>query len=185
MVLEILENTWETYTAINPIIQRILVSTLILLMGLIAGKLVGKFVKRLLAQVEADKHIKNALNVGFSAEESVGNFVTYFIYFLAVIMALDSLGVTSAVLNMLAGIVILLLLVSVILAIKDFVPNAMAGVMMKMKDEYYEGSEIKIKNISGVIEEIGVLETRIKGEDGEYILVPNSVFTKHETFVRD
>ena len=58
---------------------------------------------------------------------------SYFIYFIAIIMALNQVGLTSAILNMLSGAVILLILISMILAIKDFVPNMVAGIFIFQK----------------------------------------------------
>lgn len=182
-VIQMVSDALNRLSAINPVIQGILVATLILIIGLVTGKLLGKFVKRLLHEFEADKNLHEATGWKFSVEEGTSVFVTYFTYFIALIMALDTIGITSAVLNMIAGIVVLLLMISAVLAIKDFLPNLVAGISLRSKKEFQEGTTIKIKNVEGKIEEIGLLETRIKAKK-EVILIPNSLFNKFETIIK-
>ncbi|MFC1648261.1 mechanosensitive ion channel domain-containing protein [Nanoarchaeota archaeon] len=183
-IIEIIQGTFRTISVIDPVIRTILIAIVILLIGLVAGKLISRFVKHLLHQLEADKTFKATTGWKFSIEKTISSFVEYFIYFIVIIMALEKIGITSAVLNMVAGIIILLVLISIVLAIKDFVPNMMAGLILKGKKEYKKGVKIQVKRIEGKIQEIGLLETRVLTSKKDIILIPNSIFVKHEITIK-
>ena len=182
---ELVNTALETVNTVNPLLNRLLVAIIILLVGFAVGKLLGKFIKKILEEMNIDKNLNSTTGWKFSLEKLIANFITYFTYLIAIIMTLDTLDVTSAVLNMIAGTIILLVLISIVLAIKDFVPNMMAGLMLKNRKEYKKGVKVKIKNIEGKILEIGLLETTIITNKKDTILVPNSIFTKNETFIKN
>lgn len=168
---------------VSPQLSRIVIAILILLIGLIIGKLAGLIIKRVLNEVRLDKHIK-ARGFKFPIEKFISNIVSYVIYVIAVIMSLNRLGLTTAILTIIAGIIALVVLVSFALSVRDFFPNFFTGLRIKMRKLFSEGDEIQIKEVAGKITSLGFLETRIKTSSNEEIIIPNSIFNKRQVVVR-
>jgi small-conductance mechanosensitive channel len=124
--------------------------------------------------------LRKTLNIKFSFEDVIGAFVTYFIYFISLIMALNQIGLTTTMFTIIFVAIIVLLLVSVILSIKDFIPNFVSGLMIKQKNFIEEGDVIRIKNIEGKVISLDLLETKIENKHKDIIYIPNSILTKHE-----
>ena len=179
--IEAISGVSETVT---PLLSKIVIAVLILLIGLILGKLIGNLIRRALNEVQLDKHLKTATGLKLSLERIISSFVTYFIYFIAVVMSLNSLGLTTAILNMISAAIIIIIVVSFILAVKDFFPNMIAGFFIKSKKVFNEGDLIQIKEVKGKISSIGFLETRLLTQYNEEVIIPNSIFNKRQIVIR-
>ena len=95
-------------------------------------------------------------------------------------MALNQMGLTSLILNMLSGSVILLILISIILAIKDFVPNMVAGIFIFQKEIIRKGDVISFDKIKAKVLETTLIETKLESKSKDTIYIPNSVLIKKE-----
>ena len=129
---------------------RFIVAIIILLIGFIIGRLLGKLTQKALHEVELNKILKKA-NIKIRLEEILSNFVTYFIYFVTIVMVLQHIGIATTILNMIAGAVILIIILSTFLGVKDFIPNAIAGIMIQSKKMIQIGEIIKVKGMQGEI----------------------------------
>ena len=183
-VNESLEVLTGVTNKVNPVLSKIVIALLILLIGLIIGKLIGNIIRRALNEVQLDKHLRTVTSFKFSFERLIGNFVSYFIYFVAVVMSLNSLGLTTAILNMISAAIIIIIVISFLLAIKDFFPNFIAGIIIKTKKTFNKGDEIQIKEVRGRITSIGFLETRLITRYNEEVIIPNSIFNRRQIIVR-
>lgn len=179
--LEVISGVTEK---VSPILSKIVIAILILLIGLIIGKLIGNLIRRALNEVQLDKHLRTVVGLKFSLEKIVGSFVSYFIYFVAIVMSLNSLGLTTVILNMISAAIIVIVVVSFILAIKDFFPNFISGIMIRSKKVFNEGDVIQIKEVRGRITSIGFLETKLLTSNKEEVIIPNSIFNKRQIIVR-
>jgi len=162
---------------LNTTLSRFVVAFVILLIGLIAGKLLGKLIHKILKEIELDKTIKSAVNVKLPLTEIISSIVTYLIYFIAIVMALDNLGVATQVLNIISIGVIVILILFIFLGMKDFIPNAISGMFLHKKKFINKGDNIKIDDVEGKVIYINLVETRIKTESGDIIYIPNSQMT--------
>jgi small conductance mechanosensitive channel len=169
--------------SVTPLLSRIVIAVLILLIGLIIGKLIGTLIRRALNEVKLDKYTRSA-GLKLSLEKSIANIASYIIYVIAIIMSLDQLGLTTAILTIFAGIILFVIAVSFILAIRDFFPNILAGMRIKLRKIFAEGDEVQILEVKGIITNIGLLETQLKTAAGEDVIIPNSVFNKRQVIVR-
>jgi len=184
-VNESLEVLTGVTNKVNPVLSKIVIAVLILLIGLIIGKLIGNLIRRALNEVQLDKYLRIATGFKLSLEKLLSSFVSYFIYFIAIIMSLNSLGLTTAILNMISAAIIIIIVVSFILAIKDFFPNFIAGIMIRTKKIFNEGDVIQIKEVRGRITSIGFLETKLLTPTKEEVIIPNSLFNKRQiTIIR-
>jgi len=159
---------------------KILASVVVLLIGIILGKIAGKLLKRILHEVELDVILKKASGIDMGLEKILSGFTTYFIYFIAIIMALNQLNITTTVLQMISGAVIIIIIISIVLAIKDFIPNMFAGIYIYRNRFIKEGETIKVKGIEGKIVKINLVETKIETKGKDVVYIPNSALTKTE-----
>jgi small conductance mechanosensitive channel len=173
----------DVSSSFNPLLSKMVIAVLILLIGLIVGKLLGMLVRRLLNEVRLDKYVRTA-GLRLSVEKFIGNLVSYVIYLIAVIMSLNRLGLTTAILAIILSIVVLVIAVSFILAVKDLFPNLFTGLRIRIRKLFLEGDEVQIKELKGKVVSVGLLETRIKTLSDEEVIIPNSFFNKRRIIVR-
>jgi small-conductance mechanosensitive channel len=128
--------------------------------------------------------LRQAAKVRFSIEKSAGSFVRYFLYFVFIIMALNQVGLTTTLLHMISGAIIILVALAIFLGIKDFVPNLLAGIFIQRKKMVKEGDRIRVKGIEGRVLSIDLVEARVETKSGDLIYIPNSVLTKEEVVVK-
>jgi len=159
---------------------RFIVSIIILLIGLIVGRILGKIIHKVLHEIELNNILKKATGLKLSLEEIISSFISYFIYFIFIIIALEKLGLGAIVLNIVAGGIMVVIILSVFLSLKDFAPNCIAGIMIYRKGFIKEGDFIKVKGIEGKITHISLIETRVETKKKDIISIPNSILTKNE-----
>ncbi len=158
-------------------------AVIILLIGLIIGKVLGKLTQRGLREVELNRILKKA-GIRFGMEEFIGHAITYLIYFIAVVVALDQLGVTALVLYIVVAAILVIIAIAFLLSMKDFIPNFMAGVRLNYKKSYSVGDIITVGSVSGRVKEVGLLETKLISRSGDIIHIPNSNIIRQEVRVR-
>jgi moderate conductance mechanosensitive channel len=156
------------------------VAIIILLAGVIIGRIAGRFVHKVLSEIELNNMIRKLTNVRLSMDEIIANFVTYFIYFIFIIMALDQLGVTTTVFKIISIVVILIIIASILLGVRDFIPNVISGIFLAQRRFLSKGDHVKVGDIEGEIIEINIVETRMKTKKGDMMYIPNSILTKKE-----
>ncbi|MBU0461925.1 MAG: mechanosensitive ion channel family protein [Nanoarchaeota archaeon] len=160
--------------------SKFLVAVIILLVGFIIGKILGRLMYKFLHGLEVNENLKKMAGVKVGFEEIIEAFTTYFIYFITIVTVLQQLGLATTVLNMIAGGVIVIIILSTLLGVKDFIPNAVAGFVLQRKDFLKVGEVIKVKGMQGKIIHISLVETKIETKDKDIIFIPNSVLTKTE-----
>ncbi|MCP8967471.1 mechanosensitive ion channel family protein [Ectobacillus ponti] len=102
------------------------------------------------------------------------NILTYTVYFVAMAMALEAMGIHIAAL--LAGVSIAGLAVG--FGAQNLVKDVVTGFFIIFEDQFSVGDQVKINDIAGTVEEVGLRTTRIKAVDGEIYFFPNSMITK-------
>ncbi len=172
----------QTFLQTNPIINKLIVAIIIFFVGLIIGKVLGKLAEQILREFRVDKTVKDKIGVRTSLQKLVGNIISYSIYFVFFIIALNYVGITVLLLNILSIVVILVLFISAILGIKDAVPNMMA--YRHVQKNIKEGDSIVIKSVAGIVQEITIFSTTVQTKVGDEIIIPNSLFLKETNIKR-
>ena len=162
---------------VSGVFSNIIIAIIIALIGFIIGKIVGKIVQKVLNEFHVDEALKKS-GVNVSIEHLLGNFLTYFIYFISLVMAMNQVGLTTIILNMISGGLILLMILSVILAIKDFVPNVVAGTFIYRKGIVKKGNIIAFDDVKAKVIETTLIETKLESQNKDIIYVPNSLLAK-------
>ena len=161
----------------------LIIALIMLLTGFIAGRLVGRIVGRLLHEIEVDRTLEKR-GWTMPIEESAATLVSYLIYFGAILVAINHIGLTQVFLYMITGGAVLLVVVGTLLGIKDFIPNFIAGIFMYRKQMYRVGQSVIIKNVEGNVRQINIIETQIDTKEGDRIFIPNSLLIKSQVVVK-
>lgn len=170
--------------AFEGFLSKFIVALIILLIGFILGKIAGRLLQNVLHELEINKFIKKAVRIKISLEEIIGHITQYFIYFIFIIIALEKVGISTVAFNLLAGAIILIIVLSVFLGIKDFIPNFIAGMILHYKGSIIEGDEIELNGMKGTVVHINLLETRMETKSGDLLYIPNSSITKSQLIVK-
>lgn len=168
----------NVYNLISESVFRVIAAIIILLLGLVIGRALSNLTKKLLHELEFERILKKQTKIKVPVEEFSGSLVKYIVYFIAIIMALNQIGLTTLILNIILVVILALLIVFIILAVKDFIPNVVAGFFLSQKDIIKKGDKIKVKDIEGKVVHINLVETKIKTSKDDIIFIPNSVLTK-------
>ena len=155
----------------------------ILLIGLALGIFVKKLTLRILKEIELNK-IMSQVGVTYNLERWVSSILSYIIYLGTIVIFLDQLGITSIIVTLIFGAILMLVILTVVVGLKDVIPNFIAWILLQRKGRMIEGHHVNVKEIEGVVEKIGFLETEIRTESGDLLYVPNSLFLKSKFWVK-
>lgn len=147
---------WLTANAISILIGFVI---------LIAGWVLSGVAKKALRQ-----SFENSKRVDKSVGPILADIVRYGILAIAVIMALNQMGVqTTSILAVLgaAGL-------AIALALQGTLSNIAAGMMLIWLKPISTGEYIDTGDVAGTVMEIGLFATRLKSADGVYLFAPNS-----------
>lgn len=164
---------YDIRTYLSPAVNNLIVALIILLIGFVIAKLAGRLVQRVLYEAEMDVLLKKA-GAKVSFEAALSHIAEYFVYFITIIFALNQLGITVVVLYILAVAALAVLIISVFLGMRDFIPNFMAGWYIYRKELIKEGQYVKINDVSGKLVKLSLLDARIRTKKGDLIYLPNS-----------
>lgn len=97
------------------------------------------------------------------------SILRYVIYFIAIIMILGEMGINTASIIATAGIGG----IAIGFGAQDLVKDIIKGFFIIFEDQYGVGDFIKIEEISGTVEEIGLRVTKLRGFKGDINIIPN------------
>jgi small-conductance mechanosensitive channel len=185
MALTLIQTVFnEILSALNQNILKIFVAMLIFFFGFILGKLLGRIIYKALEEIELNNFLKNSLKAKINASHLIGTFVSYAIYFFALIASLEQLGIANAVLYIIAAFVVLILLISFFIALREIIPNFISGIYLYSREHLEEGKQIEINEIKGTIMHIDLFHIKIKTKSGDLIYIPNSLAAKSKIKIK-
>jgi len=159
-------------------IAKLIAAILIGLIGAILARLLSKLVYKILHNLDMNRILKKQLRIKIPIEETVSSLIKYVIYFATVVLAINQLGITMLSLYIILIAFLVFILVLIILSIKDFIPNIIAGFYIKQKNLISERERVKIDNLEGIVKEVTLTETKIITKQKDLILIPNSILIK-------
>lgn len=167
---------------ISPYVNGFVIFFLIMFIGFLVGKIAGRLVYKFLNEVNIDSTVKKFTKTTIPLSLILSRTLAGIIYAVTTIIALNSVGVTTLLLEMIMIIVVIVLLISLFVALKDVIPNASAGIALRTQLKI--GSKIKIDEIEGEIVELKLLETCVKTSNEDLIVIPNSIFAKKSVTIK-
>lgn len=171
---------WDSFIGfVKPLASNIVVAVVILLVGLIIAKILERLTYKALHELELDKWLRKG-GFTFPLEHTIAHVIRYAIYIVTIVFALNQLNLTATVLNLVAIAILVLVIVAVLLGIKDFIPNYLSGLSIHKRGHIKEGDHIRVNHMQGEVQQINLLDTRIKTDTGDVLFVPNSIIVKNE-----
>ena len=164
-----------TLSTIQSISINLIVSILIIFLGLIFGRFLGNLTKKILSELEADRLIKKHISLELKAENVLGNLVKYASYIVAIIIALNQLGITGIVLIAVLFLAVIIAAGILLFDIRDFSHNLIVGLFSKKRKLLKIDQEISISNVKGKIVDISITEIKVKTKNEDIIIIPSSL----------
>jgi len=161
-------------------IIKVVTALLILIFGLLIANILNNIIRKLLRDIEINKIIKEQLKINIKVEEIAASVIKYLIYTGTVIIALNKLGFSTRILQIILLVFILLALVFIALAFKDWIPNLVSGFYIIKNKKLLKGDDITINDIKGKVLQVNLIETKIETNNKEIIFIPNSSITKYK-----
>lgn len=176
-------NGLDLWSWAQGFLNNIAAAVIVLLIGFILGRVLGKLAIKGLHEAEINRFLKKA-GIRFPLEEFLGRTVEYVLYFIAIAIALEQLGLSIFALYLVVASALAVLVIAFLLGIKDFIPNFIAGVRLHAKKYFSEGDTITVGSVTGKVKDLGLLETKLTTKQGDTIHVPNSQLLKQELKVK-
>ena len=158
----------------------VIIAIVIILLGILIARFLSKLIKKVLSELKIDKILKEEARIKIPVEDFLSNIIKYLVYFVAIIFALNQLGLATTVLYIILVIVLIIIIILIILAFKDFMPNLTEGFFIYQKRNFNLNDEIEIKGIKGKIIDRNLVEIKIKTKNGDELIIPNSVFLREQ-----
>ncbi len=145
----------------------LVVALVILLIAIFVAKGVAIYLRRFLKEKVAKGHLEIIVKV-----------VSYAIIIIAILSILPTVGVKLSGLLVAGGIVGL----AVGFASQSIIGNLISGIFLMIERPIKIGDSVNIEGTGGIVEDIRIISTTIRGFDGLYVRVPNQkVFTASVT----
>ncbi len=148
----------------------IIFAVIILVAGMIVSKFILRFVNRIISKSCSDK----------TANGFLKSFIKAILYTVVIIAALNTLGVPMASIIAVIGAAGLALS----LALQQCLTNVAGGFILLFSKPFKAGDFIEINNITGTVENITILYTKIITTDNHVTYVPNGVITNEKIINR-
>src|SRR3989344_3955195 len=159
------------YEYLSNILVKLIVAIAIILIGLVFGRFIGNITKKLLRELEINRILKEQVKINIPLEEFLSASLKYIIYLVSIIIALSQIGLATTIFYILVILILVALLAFIILAVKDFVPNAVAGFIIYQKKKIKVNDIIQVNNIEGKVIELALLDTKIKVKSNDIVFI--------------
>jgi MscS family membrane protein len=119
---------------------------------------------------------KAKTNLNENLIKFIGNIISIFLYSISLMIILGIWGIEITPLITSLGIAGL----AISLALKDILANVFSGVAIMVDGGIKVGDRIKIKNLDGFVENIGLRSTKLRLLDNNLVTIPNSELANSE-----
>lgn len=123
-------------------------------------RLVERLLQRILSRTKLDEPLRKIIRT----------VVKVVLYFIAVMIVVDTLGVSAT--SLLAAFSVVGLAAS--LAVQDSLSNLASGIMLLVTKPFKTGDYISATGVEGSVTRIGLIHTRMTTIDNKTVFVPNS-----------
>ncbi len=159
----------------SDLINRFILAIVILFVGFIIGRIFGKVLLKILHEAELNSWA-NKIQIKFSLEDLLSKSIELVVYIITIFLTFDQLGIAKLILYFILVFLALIIIASLILGIRDFIPNYFSG--LKIKNKLKVGSSLKVGSIQGVVEKRTLIETKLRTNKGDLFLIPHSYLAR-------
>ncbi len=168
--IEIIENTltkwWTKFLKLTPnIAVALLVFFVFYTFSHYFSKILLKVIHKISPKTRQQRTADTLLSI-----------LKYLFIFVGAFWALEILGLGTVLMTLLGSLGVVGIIAGV--ALKDLVSSIFSGVMVGVDHAFRVGDYVTINNVSGTVQEIGFITTKIITDDGRKTFVPNQlIFT--------
>ncbi len=162
----------------QPLLTLFALAVLILLVGFIVGRILGKLIQRILHEFELNALMRKLFGLKLRLSELIGSLVTYVVYFVTIVIAFSTLGLEAVVARVIIYAALALIVLSIILGIKDTIPNMIAGFVVRRKLFIKEDDVITVNEVRGVVKKMSMVDVQVLTRAGDMIYFPNALLIK-------
>lgn len=137
----------------------------LLMFGYYVAKRFSRIVERVLAPILSRHHVM-----------LISRAVFYALFIMFFVSGLQHLGFNLSVLLGAAGV----FTVGISFASQTAASNLISGIFLLFERPFKVGDSIEINNVSGVVESIDLLSTKLRSSDNKLIRIPNETMIKSE-----
>lgn len=163
---------------ITPALNEIVIFFFIVFISFLIGRVCGRLMRTLLGDLKSDAWLRKLFSTSIPAAKLVSGFVSVAIYILGVIIALRAVGLGPTVITVLVVILFVSIVLGLLVAFRDLVPNAIAGLTLQSRRNVKPGMRLKMESVEGTVVEVTLLETQVETRGGERVVIPNALFTR-------
>lgn len=144
----------------NVTLRKGLIALAMLLLSVVIVRLVIQLVDRILKRTRLDGSLHNFIKV----------LIRILLYFAAILTVASYVGVDVTSLVALLSVVTL----AISLSVQSVLSNLAGGVMVMGTKPFKKGNYVSIDGLTGVVDEIGMVYTKLHTIDNRAVMVPNS-----------
>lgn len=163
LVIGVLENWWVKFAQFTP---NLIVGILVFLFFLYTSKFLSKISVDLF-----QKLFPKSRN-----QDTVINLIGFFRFLIILIgtfITLEIMGLSGFFIKFLGSLGVAGIIAGV--ALKDIVSSMFSGMLVSVDKAFKVGDYVTINNISGTVEEIGFLTTKVINDEGKKVFIPNQM----------
>ncbi len=151
---------------------------LILFIGFIIARLVERILNKIASELELNMLFSKATSYYLDLENMISKVIAGIIYIITILLVLNQLDLTYTLFYIIGIFLVAVIVISFVLAAKDFLPNAVAGLKIGKSGKVKEGRLISLKSVQGTVQKIGLLETKVLSKSKDIIHIPNVLIAK-------
>ena len=168
---------------LNVLIQKQIIGLLKFFIVIAIGVLFTKIFTDGVLHFLKKEEIKNLISrMGYEDPiiEMIVMVLKYIMYFVTFIIALAQFGFALAVLNTIIILVALFVVIIIFFSMKDFIPNASAGLYLNAIKSIRKGDILRIGSYSGRVVDMDLVSITLEDKNGRLTIIPNSNVIKKE-----
>ena len=152
---------------LKGIVNEAAVALITILVGFIIAKLASRIAKKVMVEAELNRILTAAGIKPLS--DVLGTILEYLIYTATLLVVLQQFGLTSIVLGIIAVLAIVIIGFSLLLTLRDFIPNALVGFLIRKEMKRFLGKKVRIGAVVGRLENVGIVGSVVKDKDEHYV----------------
>lgn len=163
IITNVLENWWVKFAKFTP---NLIVGLLLFFFFLYASKFLSKIAVRIFEKLFPKSRNQDTVLT------LIGVF-RFLIILIGTFVALEVMGLNGFFMKFLGSLGVAGIIAGV--ALKDIVSSMFSGMLVSVDKAFKVGDYVTINNISGTVEEIGFLTTKVINDEGKKVYIPNQL----------
>lgn len=164
----------------NSLLLKLFTSLVIFLVGITVGKIAEMLLMKLFDEIELNKHLVKLSRLKWQFNIIMSKAIAYAIYIISIVWALNILGITRIIIFIIAGVLALVLLLSVAFGLNDAIANYFAGFIVRFRHNLKVGMHIRSGHLEGHIINMDSQHVRLETGKAESVFIPYTALLKNK-----